>query len=87
MGIRVCNFLIDFEKADNRLNQSTGGWGFGRIGTGLENFDLARHSTYKKFFSFQNTIKFFSFTITRKRRNRILPHFPIKNITHPYLIQ
>ena len=25
MGIRVFNFLIDFEKVDNRLNQTSGG--------------------------------------------------------------
>ena len=82
MGIRVFNFLIDFEKANNRHKQTTGGWGFGIVRTRPENFDLARHSTYKKFFSFQNTTnnnyekkkKLSPFLLSNKKY-----HIPISN--------
>jgi hypothetical protein len=62
-----------------------GGQGFGKVRIWFLKIVLARHLTSQKFFSFENTIKFFLFKNTRSRKTRktITTLLPLKNISNP----
>lgn len=85
MGIRVFNFLIDFEKADNRHKQTTGGWVSGELE--LEMRILVWHDIplIKSFFHLKIREKEEAFNYEKKKKSypSLFPnkkyHTPISN--------